>query len=143
MDTKLTYYESILVLNPSLSKEAQKVFFKTTKEVIIQFKGVINHIDSWGVRRLANKNKKKWSKGLYFHFSFNGNPGVVEEIIRKVTMNENLLYYHFEKLSSKKSPEKHLEDFRTLVEESIQKETERLARIQKRKAFAFNKRTGM
>lgn len=143
MENNLIHYESILVIDPSLSKEGQKLFFKVVKEIIIQFKGTIQHIDSWGVRKLANKNKKKWVKGLYFHFSFNGGVGVVEEITRRIKMNEKLLYYHFEKLSSKKSPEKHLEDFRILVEESIQKETERLARSQKRKSFSFNKKTGM
>ncbi|MDE0518254.1 MAG: 30S ribosomal protein S6 [Oligoflexia bacterium] len=132
-------YESVLVMEASLSKEAQKKIFQKIREIIKQFKGHIHHIDTWGVRKLANKNRKNWSQGLYFHFSFVGESGVVEELVRIIRMDEKLLYYHFEKLSSQKSPEEHLDDFRSLVEEAIKKEKERQARIQKRKSFLSKK----
>ena len=132
-------YESILVMEPSLSKEAQKLFFQKVKEIIKQFKGHIHHIDTWGVRKLANENKKNWSQGLYFHFSFAGEAGVIEELVRIIRMDEKILYYHFEKLSSQKSPQEHLEGFRFLVEEAVKKEKERQVRIQKRKSFLSKK----
>lgn len=141
MENNVIPYESIIVIDPKLTGEAQKLFFKKVREVIVEFKGSVQHIDSWGVRKLANKNKKKWFKALYFHFSFDGEVGVVEELTRRIKMDEKVLYFYFEKLSSKKTPEEHLADFRNLVEEAFQKETERLARIQKRKSFLFNKRT--
>ena len=142
MKNKTINYEAVLVVESILAEEAQKIFFQKVREVITQFKGEIQHIDSWGVRKLANKNKKKWSKGLYFHFSFKGETGVIEELSRRIKMDEKLLYCHFEKLSSKKSPEEHLTDFRNLVKEAVQKETERLARVQKRKSF-LSRRAGM
>ena len=132
-------YESVLVMEPALAQEAQKLFFQKVKETVKQFKGDIYHIDSWGIRKLANKNKKRWSQGLYFHFSFKGEGGVIEELIRRIKMDEKVLYYHFEKLSSKKSVEEHLADFRSLVEAAVQRETERLARIQKRKTSFVKK----
>ena len=135
----MTNYESILVMEPALDKEAQKFFFqKTVRKTIRDFKGDIEHIDSWGLRKLANKNKKRWSQALYFHFFFKGETGVIEELVRLIRMDEKVLYFHFEKL--KKSPQKHLEDFRYLVEEAIKKEKERLARIQKKKSFLSIKR---
>lgn len=133
-------YESVLVMEPTLGQKSQQIFFQTIKDTIKQFKGSIHHIDSWGVRKLANKNGKNWSKGLYFHFSFKGETGVVEELVRRIKMNEKILYYHFEKLSSKKSFEEHLTDFRQLLEENVKREKERLAKIQKRKAF-FQQKT--
>ena len=133
-------YESVLVLEPALEKASQKKFFQTIKEVLKQFKGDIYHIDNWGVRKLTNKNQKKWSQGLYCHFSFNGEVGVVEELIRRIRMDEKVLYYHFEKLSSKKSAKEHLKDFRDILEETARRERERLARIQKRKAFFAGKK---
>ena len=68
-------YESILVMEPTLNLKDQKLFFQKVKEIMGGFKGDIHHIDSWGTRKLANKNRKKWSQGLYFHFSFKGGPG--------------------------------------------------------------------
>ena len=136
-------YESVLVMEPTLGEESQKIFFQTVQDILKQFKGNIYHIDSWGVRRLANKNWKKWSKGLYFHFSFKGDTGVVEELVRKIKMDEKILYYHFEKLSPEKSAEEHLADFRELLEENAKREKERLAKIQKRKAFFATKKTGV
>ncbi len=135
-------YESVLVMDPALSPTDQKLFFQKAREVIKQFKGHIHHIDTWGIRKLANRNKKRWSQGLYFHFSFKGEVGVIEELIRIIKMDEKILYCHFEKLSSKKSPEEHLSSFRALMEEVVKKENDRLARIQKRKSFLM-KRTGM
>ncbi|MDE0120087.1 MAG: 30S ribosomal protein S6 [Bdellovibrionales bacterium] len=132
-------YESVLVMDPSLSKEEQKKTLQKIREIIQQFKGRVYHIDTWGVRKLANKNRKNWSQGLYFHFSFAGESGVVEELVRIIRMDEKLLYYHFEKLSSQKSPAEHLDDFRSLVEEAIKKEKERQVRIQKRKSFLSKK----
>ncbi len=135
-------YESVLVMGPTLAPESQKLFFQKMRETIKQFNGDLYHIDSWGVRKLANKNKYRWSQGLYFHFSFGGQTGVVEELIRRIRMDEKVLYYHFEKLSSKKSAAEHLEDFRGLIEAAVKREKERQARIQKRKTF-FAKKTGV
>ena len=142
MENNNVNYESVLVMEFTLAQESQKLFFQKIKEIIKKFNGDIYHVDSWGVRKLANKNKYRWSQGLYFHFSFVGQKGVVEELIRRIRMDEKVLYYHFEKLSSKKSVEEHLEDFRSLVEAAVKRETERQARLQKRKTF-FAKKTGM
>jgi len=128
-------YESVLVMEPALNQEAQKLFFQQVAETIKRFEGLIYHVDSWGVRKLANKNKRKWSQGLYFHFSFKGEAGVIEELVRRIRMDEKVLYYHFEKLSSKKSAEEHLSDFRELVAEAVKREKDRLMRIQKKRGF--------
>ena len=133
MANQASNYESVLVLDPALEEKAQKSFFQKLRDVIKSFKGQIHHIDSWGRRKLANKNRKKWTQGLYFHFSFNGTVGVIEELSRLIRMDEKALYYHFEKL--KKSPEEHLADFRYLVESAIKKEQDRQVRLQKRKAI--------
>ena len=137
MENQAANYESVLVISPTLEKEGQKLFFQKVQETIKAFKGEFYHIDTWGVRKLANKNKKNWSQGLYFHFSFKGENGVIEELTRRIRMDEKVLYYHFEKL--KKSPKEHLNDFRYIVEEAVRKEKERLARLQKRKAFLSKK----
>ena len=131
-------YESVLVLAPDVKLADQKKFFQKLKSVIqTEFKGSICHIDTWGIRRLANKNKKKCRQGLYFHFSFKAVGGVVAELSRLIRMDNRVIYHHFEKLSPKKSLEEHLATFRQVVDESIKREKERLVRLQqKRKNFA-------
>ena len=52
-------YESVLVIDPSLSSQDQQVLFQEIKKIIKQFQGLIHHIDTWGTRKLANRNKKK------------------------------------------------------------------------------------
>ena len=140
MENQLANYESVLVIDPALDEKAQKGFFQKLRDVIKSFKGQIHHIDSWGRRKLANKNSKRWTQGLYFHFSFSGAGGVVEELSRRIRMDEKALYYHFEKL--KKSPEEHLVDFRYLVEEAVKKEQDRYARLQKRRSLSSPRKTG-
>ena len=133
-------YESVLVMEPSLAVEGQKLFFQKLKKIIGgPFKGRIHHIDTWGARRLANKNKKNLARGIYFHFSFEGGKGVVEELVRVIRMDEKVLYCHFEKLSPKKSAGEHLQDFRDLMEEAVKREKERQIRLQKRKSFMAKK----
>ena len=145
MKNKTANYEAIIVMEPSVNIENQKAFFKKLRDVIKEFKGQIFHINTWGLRKLANKNSHKSTQGLYFHFSFEASVGGIEECIRQIKMDENIIYFHFEKLSSKKSPQEHLSHFQELVEEEVKKEKDRQARLQKRKAFFASKspRTGV
>ena len=135
MSNKISY-ESVLVAQPDWNKKEGKQFFQKLRGIIRQFQGEIHHIDSWGTRQLANSNEKKCSQGLYFHFSFQGQAGVVAELSRHIRMNNSIVYHHFEKLSDKRSLEEHLKEFRYVVEDSIKTEKERLVRLQqKRKNF--------
>ena len=129
-------YESVLVMVPDMSQEQQKAFFKKIKEIILQFKGSVYHADSWGLRKLANHNRKGHSQGLYFHFSFTGQAGVIAELTRVIKMQDQSVYHHFEKLHPRFSLKEHLEHFRQGVENSLKKEKERLSRIQQRKKMA-------
>ena len=136
----LCAYEAVLVVDPSLSPPDQKLFFQEIKKIIEQFQGVIHHIDTWGARKLANQNKKRLNQGHYFHFSFQANSGVITELLRRIRINDSVIYHHFEKLSSKKSLEEHLQNFREIIEESIKKEKDRFVQLQqKRKHFAAKK----
>jgi len=131
-------YESILVMAPDMSQEQQNSFFKKIKEIILSFEGSVYHVDSWGLRKLASRNKKGYSQGLYFHFSFTGSPGVVTELTRIIKMQDHSIYHHFEKLHPRLSLKEHLEHFRQGVEHSIKREKERLARIQQKKKMALS-----
>ena len=133
-------YESILVLDPELALSTQKKLFQKIREIIQGFSGKIHHIDTWGVRRLAGRNKKKLKQGLYFHFLFDGKKGLISELVRQIRIQESLIYHHFEKLNPRISPKDHLQAFRDLIEDSIKKEKERQAQIQQRKKAFLSKK---
>jgi len=140
---KIISYESVLVLVPDLQKPDQQQFIRKLHKTIQQFQGKMYHIDSWGVRRLANRNRKKYRQGLYFHFSFSAQAGVVAELVRQIRIDKCVIYHHFERLPSKISLEKNLDTFRQIVSDSIKAEKEHLARIQQnRKNFTARRGAG-
>ena len=133
-------YESVLVLDPSWPVLEQKAFFKKLKETMVRFGGTLHLIDTWGVRKLANKNKKNLRQGVYFHLLFKGRGGVILELVRQIRLQESVIYFHFEKLPLKLTWEEHLKAFRQVIEDSTKREQDRQAQIQQRKArFAARK----
>ena len=133
-------YESVLVLNPSWPLLEQKAFFRKLKETIGHFGGTLNWIDTWGVRKLAGRNKKNLQQGVYFHLLFKGRAGVILELVRQIRLQESVIYFHFEKLPVQVTWEGHLKAFRQVIEDSTRREQERQAQIQQRKArFALRK----
>ena len=138
-ENALCTYESIIVIDPSLSLSDQKLFFQEIKKIIEQFQGVIHHIDTWGVRKLANQNKKKLNQGRYFHFSFQSHCGAIAELLRRIQIHDSVIYHHFEKLSSKKTLEEHLQNFRQIIEESIKTD---LLSLNKRESILRRKKWG-
>ena len=133
MKPVLEGYESVLVMAPKMEEGAQKELFSKIKKIVSDFKGKMHHTDTWGLRKLANPNKKGHAQGFYFHFTFTGGPGVVSELIRVLKMREDSIYHHFEKLKSSKPLKQHLNSFYEEVENSIKKEKERQARLLQRK----------
>ena len=135
----LASYEAVLVMDPSLSKEVQREVLQKIKNCITQdFNGSIYHIDTWGIRNLLNHNRKKWRQGIYFHFSFQAKKEVVQELTRRMRMAEEVLYYHFQRLTKHTTLEANLKSFREIIEISVKRESERQARIQQRKKHQTN-----
>ena len=141
-ENNLVAYESVLVMDPSLAPEGQRTFFQEIKKIIEQFQGFIHHIDTWGLRKMANKNQKKASQGRYFHFLFKANSEVIAELLRRIRIHDSVIYHHFEKLSSKKTMDEHLQIFRQAVEESVKKEKDRFAQLQQRRKHFSAKKAG-
>ncbi len=136
--TNINNYESVVILDPTLTEEDQKAFFTKNKAIVESFEGQINHIDTWGQRYLANKINKL-SRGAYFHTTFTANGECVKELERTMKINDKVLRYVHVRLDNRMSIEKHLDRYKDIVLESKKRAEEREAKMQARKA-AGNKK---
>jgi len=133
-ESALRFYEEVLVLHPDTTESEQKKLYASSAEVIQEHQGKIYKIDSWGSRPLANKGSKNLSRGLYFHMVFSSSPKAIQEIKRRLRINNRVVYFHYERLPKKTTPESHIEKFKNEIEKTHLIEKERQERIQKRQA---------
>ena len=125
-------YESVIILNPEMSEDDQKKFFKNRKETVESFEGQVNHVDTWGKRKLANPIKK-YNTGNYFHSTFTAKPDAILELERKMNIDDGVLRYQHIVLDSRISIDKHLEAYKGTLLEAKKMYDERQAKFQARK----------
>ena len=132
MDKAIEIYEELLVLHPDSTVEEQKEIYRSSAKVIESFQGTIHNVDTFGSRPLANKGEKKLSRGWYFYMIFSASSQAVAELRRKLRINEQVIYFHHEKLSQKQPPTKHRQQFLEVLESSAYREKERQLKAQKK-----------
>lgn len=127
-------YEGVILLHPDTSEEDQKTLFRKNKAIIEeQFGGTVNHLDTWGKRTLANPiNKLK--KAIYFHTTFQANPQAISELERTMRINDSVLRFMHSRLEDETNLESYLEEFKKALAESANREREREAKFQARRA---------
>ncbi len=135
----MRFYEQVLVLRPDSSESRQKEICQLTSSLVEKQKGEIFRMDTWGSRPIANPKAKKASRGLYFYTLFSAPGGVIAEIRRQLSINSHVLYFHQEKLPKKTTPKDHIQKFLQNLEQTAQREKERIARNQKRPRFSSGK----
>ena len=126
-------YEAVVMMDPDATEQDQKDLFKKNKGIIESFSGEVNHIDTWGKRRLANPINNK-SRAIYFHSTFMAAPDAIRELERTMGLNEKVLRFVHTRLSEKLPLAKHVEGFKERLAESLQKEREKEAKFKARKA---------
>ena len=124
------------MLHPDGSVQDQKEICRLTAGIVEKQKGKMFRVDSWGSRPIANPRTKKASRGWYFYMLFSAPGEVISEIRRQLSINNKVLYFHQEKLPKKISPEAHVQNFFQNLEQTAQKEKERIARNQKRQSWS-------
>ena len=136
MDEKVNFYEQVLVLRPETLEPDHKEVCQLIAGLIEKEKGEVFRVDTWGSRPIANPKAKKATRGWYFHLLFSAPPHALAEIRRQLSINRKVLYFHEEKLDKKESPKSHIEKFFSALEETAQREKERVAKNQKKQAWA-------
>ena len=126
-------YEAIVMMDVDATEQEQKDLFKKNKGIIESFSGEMNHIDTWGKRKLANPIETK-NRAIYFHSTFTASPDAIKELERTMKLNDKVLRVVHTRLTEKVSLQKYLENFKTQLAETLQKEKEKEAKFKARKA---------
>ena len=138
-ENTLRKYEAVVILHPDATEADQKAIMKKNSETIKNFGGSINHLDTWGKRRLANPINKT-TLGIYFHSTFEAKGDVVSELERTMRINDKVLRFMHTRLDDRESLTKYLERYRAALQETTKREKEREAKIQARKAASAARR---
>lgn len=126
-------YEAVVIMHPDTNEEDQKSLFRRNKEIIKKFAGEVNHLDTWGKRRLANPINK-FSRGIYFHMTFTAEGKCIHELERTMRINDKVLRFAHMRLDDRTSLAKHVEGFKAGLADAVAREKEREAKFQQRKA---------
>lgn len=129
----VNFYEAVILVNPEATLDTQKEILRKNKETLKNFSGEYFSVETWGKRNLAyviNKSKK----AIYFHTLFHADPKAIAELERTMRINENVIRFMHTKLDSRIPLAKHAENFKNQLKVSAEKEREKEAKIQARKA---------
>ncbi|MDL2329273.1 30S ribosomal protein S6 [Desulfosarcina sp. OttesenSCG-928-A07] len=113
-------YETIVILDPDLSKEAEAPFFDRINDLIPQFKGELIEQDDWGTRKLAYDIKKK-NRGHYVRFDFCGDGELVREIERFFKIDDRVLKFMTVLLADNTTPDAVRAELAELAEKAAKK----------------------
>ncbi len=126
-------YEAIIILHPETAEADQKTLFKKNQEIIKSFNGEINHLDTWGKRKLANPIKKN-NLGIYFHTTFEAESTSIKELERTMRINDKVLRYMHSRLDDRVTLSKHMDAYRETLAATTKKEQERESKAAARRA---------
>ena len=85
-------YETIVIIDPDLSKEAETPIFERVKDLIPQYKGFLIETDDWGTKKLAYDIKKK-NRGHYVRLDFCGDGALIQEMERFFRIDDKVLKF--------------------------------------------------
>jgi small subunit ribosomal protein S6 len=123
-ETVIRPYEAIILMDQGASEEEQKGLFSRNQKIIEGFSGKINHIDTWGVRRLANPIEKN-SRGIYFHCTFTASPEAIAELERTMRINEKVLRFMHTRLPDETVLTDYVEKFKASLIERKEREAKK------------------
>ncbi len=132
-------YEGIVIMHPDASEDEQKALFRKNSETIKAYKGEVNHLDTWGRRRLANPINK-FTRGTYFHTTFTARGDAIAELERTMRINDRVLRFAHVRLDDRISLSKFVEEFKTALTETMKRESEREAKALARRQQAMQNR---
>lgn len=127
-------YEVVVIMHPDASEDEQKALFRKNAEIIKSFSGSVNHLDTWGKRKLGNP-VNKLTRGNYFHSTFEATGEAIAELERTMRINDKVLRFQHTRLDDRVSLPKFVEKFKEALVETANREREREIKNQQRKAM--------
>ncbi len=85
-------YETIVIVDPDLSKEAEVPIFERVHDLIPQYKGFLIKTDDWGTKKLAYDIKKK-NRGHYVRLDYCGDGALIQEMERLFRIDDKVMKF--------------------------------------------------
>ena len=86
----MAFYENTIVAKQDLAERDLKKIKEKYNDVINSSSGKVVKIEEWGLLNLANKIKSD-KKGFYIHFKFEGNGNTLNEIEKKIKVDNSII----------------------------------------------------
>ena len=86
----MAFYENTLILRRDLEQTKLSNVKDKYNELINNSSGKVLKIEEWGLINLSKKIKK-FNKGFFLHFKFEGNKMTVEEIDKKTNLDSSII----------------------------------------------------
>ena len=99
----MAFYENTIVAKQDLAEKDLKKIKDKYNDVINSSSGKVVKIEEWGLLNLANKIKS-YKKGFYIHFKFEGNGNTLNEIEKKIKVDNSIIRHltvKYKKLDTK------------------------------------------
>lgn len=124
-------YESVIIVDPDTSLEAQKELFQRNKKIVEDHNGKMNHVDTWG-RRLLGNPIEKTTRGIFFHSTFYADNKAVAELERTMRINDHVLRFQHTRLEDGTDLVAFVEQFKKDLAANAVREKEREAKQARR-----------
>ncbi len=86
----MSFYENTLVAKQDLPKAEITKIREKYSDIINNNSGKVIKIEEWGLLNLAKKIKK-YNKGFYIHYKFQGNKETLNEINKKIKIDGSII----------------------------------------------------
>ena len=88
----MSFYEHTLIARQDLSKPQFDKIRDKYKKLINETDGKVLKTEEWGILNFSRKIKK-FNKGYYIHFKFEGNPKTIETIKKSINIDREVIRY--------------------------------------------------
>ena len=99
----MSFYENTLVAKQDLGKPELEKIKEKYNDIINNNSGKVIKIEEWGLLNLARKIKR-YKKGFYIHYKFEGNKKTLNEIDKKIKIDNSIIRHllvKYKKLDTK------------------------------------------
>ena len=128
-------YEVVILVQQDATLDEQKEILRKNKATIESFKGGVHTLETWGKRTLATPIGRL-KKAIYFHSTFEADTQAVAELERTMRINDKVLRFMHTRIDERTTLPKFVEAFKKGLAESANREKEREAKAQARRAAA-------
>ncbi len=99
----MAFYENTIVTKQDLAEKEVKSIVSKYNELINNSSGKVIKVEEWGLLNFA-KRLKNYKKGFYIHYKFEGSKKTLNEIEKKIKVDNAILRYltvKYKKLDTK------------------------------------------